>query len=413
MAHFAGQWIGPRGVEARWVEVRNGRIVATGPGDPPMAPQATGWLVPGPVNAHTHIGDTFLRDRPKPRGLAELVGPGGWKSQALAAATREERVAGMVAAVADMQARGTAGFLDFREGGLAGVAEARDAMRMQTGAPPHDLGTHPPDGEPGKRDAREPRARREDWQSASTLRAPEVGLPTAALRRGTSETASPVSGVVGKFFARGRTPGFHEDEATAVLNLADGIGISAVRDVGVRTAREWAEAAHEARKPFALHVSEGAREPIEEVVALQPAFVVHATHATRHDWSRLADANIPVVIAPRSNAYFGIKTPVDAMLACGLQLAIGTDNGMLHPFDLLEELGQLAAWYPEVPASTWLTMLAQGRPLAGLPWAVPRVGDVADLLVLPQRPWSVPAHRPRLAPRTLADGAQTHHADSA
>ena len=41
-----------------------------------------GTLIPMPVNAHTHIGDSFIRDEPRGE-LPEIVGPGGFKHRQL------------------------------------------------------------------------------------------------------------------------------------------------------------------------------------------------------------------------------------------------------------------------------------------------------------------------------------------
>jgi len=337
---FAGRLLHPDRVEEGFVEVEDGRVVASGRGEPEGAPHATGWIVPAPVNAHTHCADTFLRDVPgKPRTVKELVGPGGWKHRHLATADPAAQRAGVERLAAEMAAVGTARFLDFREGGVDGVR----------------------------------------W-----LRALAGDLPVGPV-------------VLGRP-ARG---GFDEDEAARVLAVADGIGLSGMRDVAYRDIEAWAEACHEAQKPFALHVGEDRRDDMGAVLALEPAFVVHVVHATTEDLDDLADARVPVVVCPRSNARFGRVPPVDRMLESGVAVAVGTDNGMLSDGDVRNELALLHARFPRIPVEDLLRMASHhGRRLAGLPPGLPvRRGDVAELVVLPDDPLPPgPARRPRLEP---------------
>jgi cytosine/adenosine deaminase-related metal-dependent hydrolase len=304
--------------------------VAWGEGAPPTRPDAEGWIVPSPVNAHTHVADTCLRDLPgKPATVPELVGPGGWKHRHLAAAQPAEMEAGIRRYVDEMAAVGTARFLDFREGGLHGVR----------------------------------------------------------LLKGLAD-ALPVRPVV---LGRPLRNTFDEAEAAALLAEADGIGLSARRDFERPADVEaWAEACHKARKPFALHASEARREDMEAILALEPSFLVHCTQATHDDLEAVADLGIPIVVSPRSNAYYGIKTPVDRMLAAGVDVAVGTDNGMLHDGDLWADVALVRAWYPGLRIDHLLRMATwTGRTVAGLPAALPpRTGQPLDVVVLPEHPLS-------------------------
>lgn len=84
--------------------------------------------------------------------------------------------------------------------------------------------------------------------------------------------------------------------------------------------------------------------------------VVHATQCTDADLAMLARAGAAVVTCPRSNVWVGAGVPpVAAMVAAGVRLAIGTDslasNDDLNVFGELRALHDLA---PEVPVRRWL-----------------------------------------------------------
>ncbi len=94
------------------------------------------WIVPAFFNAHTHIADTVAMDLPAHGSLAELVKPpDGLKHRILAATARVDLVRGMRSSIRTMIATGTAGFADFREGGVDGVAALREAAAGLTCRP--------------------------------------------------------------------------------------------------------------------------------------------------------------------------------------------------------------------------------------------------------------------------------------
>ncbi|MEM0158001.1 MAG: amidohydrolase family protein [Thermoplasmataceae archaeon] len=80
----------------------------------------TGTVIPSFINGHTHIGDSFITQEPY-GGIAEVVGPGGFKHRMLENARREEVVEGIRKSVKTMETTGTTSFIDFRESGLSGL----------------------------------------------------------------------------------------------------------------------------------------------------------------------------------------------------------------------------------------------------------------------------------------------------
>jgi len=86
-------------------------------------------ILPAFVNAHTHIGDSIAKEAGEGLSLDELVAPpDGLKHRLLRAATHDEKVAAMARTLRYMESTGTGTFLEFREGGVEGVAALRDAL---------------------------------------------------------------------------------------------------------------------------------------------------------------------------------------------------------------------------------------------------------------------------------------------
>lgn len=85
-------------------------------------------IAPCFVNAHTHLGDSVIKDPPF-LPLAQLVQPPhGLKHRILRKTSHVELVSSMKASLNDMIKTGTCAFCDFREGGLAGVQALHEAL---------------------------------------------------------------------------------------------------------------------------------------------------------------------------------------------------------------------------------------------------------------------------------------------
>ena len=129
-----------------------------------------------------------------------------------------------------------------------------------------------------------------------------------------------------------------EEELDSILGSCDGMGMSAVRDWPFDLLKRISRRTKAAGKVFSVHASEAIHEDIDMVLDLKPDFLVHMVKATDSDLVRCADAEIPVVVCPRSNEFFGLEPDVARLKRAGLQVALGTDNGMIARPDMLEEL---------------------------------------------------------------------------
>jgi len=262
---------GLRFSKGRWSEeflvVDGERVV--GFSDMPKGDVVRSILLPPLIDPHVHSGDTFLRDEFSAMevDLHEAVGPGGFKHRALRDSHTREIVFSIIRFIEEASGNGVRYAIDFREGGVSGVERLR----------------------------------------------------RAAVR-------SEASGLLTRIVPLGRPSNGDLDD---VLAWTEGLGLSAVRDIEWDDATAWAEAAHRAGKVLTLHVSEQEREDIERVLSLDPQFLVHCVECTDGDLERIAEAGVPVVVCPRSNARFGLDLDAAAMMDAGVTVMLGTDNGMV------------------------------------------------------------------------------------
>jgi cytosine/adenosine deaminase-related metal-dependent hydrolase len=93
-----------------------------------------------------------------------------------------------------------------------------------------------------------------------------------------------------------------------------------------------------------------------------PPLLVHMVHASADDRRIAREAGATVVLCPRSNLHIGGRLPdVGALLADGLPIAVGTDSLASTPdLSLWAELATLTAHFPAVPAARWLDAASRG-----------------------------------------------------
>jgi cytosine/adenosine deaminase-related metal-dependent hydrolase len=244
----------------------------------------TGWIVPKTVNCHTHLGDGFIT-RPEGCTVEELVAPpNGLKHRMLRTVGEQTQVSCMRESITSMSESGTSHFIDFRESGLEGTRRLLMAS-LGSGAIPVILG-----------------------------------------RPETSDA----------------------NEISALLSVADGIGISAISDLDDEHLNEINGHVKATGKILGLHASETKREDFGKILDLKPNILVHMIEATSRDMKDCAAARVPVAICPSSNKYFGIRPPLEKMLEAGITVCLGSDNAMLAKPDIL---GEVLALREIIPAS--------------------------------------------------------------
>jgi cytosine/adenosine deaminase-related metal-dependent hydrolase len=245
--------------------------------------EVNGLILPKTVNCHTHLGDAFM-ERPAKCSVEELVAPpNGLKHRMLRKISQEQQISSMREAISCMTATGTSHFIDFRECGLEGVRRLLIAS-LGSGAMPIIL------GRPESQDV---------------------------------------------------------DEISALLSVADGIGISAISDMDYDFLRQISEHARASNKIFAMHASEVKNEDIDKILALKPDFLVHMIESSVSDLEACGSAGVPIVICPTSNSFFGLKPPIREMLDAGVKTCLGSDNAMLAKPSIIGEVQILRKMFPE------------------------------------------------------------------
>ncbi len=247
-------------------------------------------IAPCFVNAHTHIGDSVIKDPPY-LPLEELVQPPhGLKHRILNETSNNDLVSSMKASIADMIKTGTCAFADFREGGLAGVKALKEALET-----PHS--------------------------------------ETPYLNTGTTG----INKIEAKIFGR------PVNGDMSYLELCDGTGLSSTSDLEIGTIRHIVQRTKEKRKKFAIHAGERDSSDITAAIELMPDFLIHLTRAGNKELKAISDAGIPVVVCLRSNLITGSGLPpVKKMLDEDILVAAGTDNVMLNSVNMFSEMEFLA-----------------------------------------------------------------------
>ena len=132
------------------------------------------------------------------------------------------------------------------------------------------------------------------------------------------------------------------DELESLLTVVDGIGMSAVSDMGFEELVTISGQTKKAGKGFAIHASEAIQENSDEYLELKPDLLVHMVKADSDNLNACSAAGVPIAVCPRANAFFGLKPPVQQMLDADIKVCLGTDNAMLASPDIFAEMKLLA-----------------------------------------------------------------------
>ncbi|TFF98514.1 MAG: chlorohydrolase [Promethearchaeota archaeon] len=234
-------------------------------------------LIPGLINSHVHIGDSFAKERGYNKDLIEIVAPpNGLKHKLLKNIAIEFKNKGIQNAAYEMITNGITYFIDFREEGLEGVKLLKDALK-DSPIKYLILG----------------RFKNYDEIEYIFKEADGIGLSSY----------------------KNITPQIKEILQRKKINYKKNIST------------HHAEVKRN-KKRFKKIIKDGLIDVI-----------IHGTHLSANDLKILRKKDIGLVFCPRSNGYFGVGfPPVMEALETSIQFSLGTDNIMNIAPDLFEEL---------------------------------------------------------------------------
>ena len=323
-----------------WVLVGGGRVLACGgPRDPvPPADRIEDVrydeplaILPGLVNAHTHLELSWMRGRVPPASSMPV-----WVSRLLA----ERRTAGgdprepIAGAIHEMRASGTS-----LAGDVTNTLAAWEAIAgsdLSAAVFLELLGFTAADPSALVEDARE---RLEDLMPLERIRtavvphAPYSVSPDLMRAIARAADAAPISVHLGE-----------SAEEMEFLRAGTGVWRTLLEDLGA-----WS-AGWEAPGCGPVEYLDRLGLVTERLVA------VHAVQLDDGELARLADAGATVVTCPRSNRWVGAGTPpVERFYASGVRVAVGTDSlASVEDLNLFAELAAVRRVAPAVPGARLL-----------------------------------------------------------
>jgi cytosine/adenosine deaminase-related metal-dependent hydrolase len=335
---FRARWLLPiiaPPIDGGWIEIAGGRIATLGRGRPPGPCRDLGdvAVLPGLVNAHTHLELSWLAGRIPPaehmvdwiRALmaARRAGPPGGDA---------ERTRTMREAVAQLEAAGTV-----LVGDVTNTLESATALRQSTlaGVIFYEL--------LGFREAN-PRERvAQAWSLIDTVPRFEHSVVAHA--------PYSVSPALFTEIARRRRPG-----APLAVHLAESAAEIEFLQTGTGPFRELLEDLDIWDDDW---MPPGC-DPVEYLDRLEylqaGTIVVHGVHLTDDGLDRLRDRGGALVTCPRSNVWVGAGLPrIAHAYAEGVRVAIGTDSLASVPtLSIFDELAELRRIAPDVAAAKLL-----------------------------------------------------------
>lgn len=258
-------------------------------------------IIPGFVNAHTHIGDSIAKDITLNSSVDERIHPVfGAKPKVLKKTKPSQLASFMKNTCSSMLQKGITTFVDFREGGLEGVNLLKGVL-SQVPIRSIILG------------------RIDYYQNPKQIRQNSV------------------------------LPRERQEELDEILKKCDGIGISGANENSNSVLKSYSKtkklrAIHAAETKESVNQSKKITKKSEVIRALElkPHFLVHMSFASKSELNLVAKKTRGIVVCPRANAALAEGIPdVDLMLKSRCNVTIGTDNVMINSPDMFREMDYL------------------------------------------------------------------------
>lgn len=237
-------------------------------------------IIPGLINSHIHIGDSFAKEIGYNKGLIETVAPpDGIKHQSLKKTNQKDKIQGIKKASIEMISNGITYFIDFRENGINGIKLLKKALRNRS-IQYIILGRF------GNKNEIKDIFKNADGIGLSSYRIVDSEIKkTLSINKETYQKLITC----------------HHAELKRKPKLFERIIKDGIIDV-----------------------------------------IIHGTKLSQMDLNELKNSSISLVLCPRCNGYFGVGfPPILDILKLNIPISIGTDNIMVNSPDLFEELRYL------------------------------------------------------------------------
>ena len=237
-------------------------------------------MIPGLINSHTHIVDSFAKEMGFNRDLTEIVAPpNGMKHSLLKNTSQDVKIKGIKNAVFEMLSNGITFFIDFRERNIEGIHLLKDTIK---------------------------------------------NFPLDCLILGRFTEAKEIEEILkegdGIGFSSYNNISLHVKERLEYYKNKFQKPI-ACHDSEVKRDKSLLE----------YIINDGLID-----------IIVHGTHYTNDDLELIHHKKISLVLCPRSNGYFGVGfPPIADIIKLQIPISLGTDNIMINNTDLFEELRYL------------------------------------------------------------------------
>ena len=113
-----------------------------------------------------------------------------------------------------------------------------------------------------------------------------------------------------------------------IKDKVNGIELSAISDIDLSFGISLSKAARAEKGITGIHFSERYREDISSLKEINPDLVIHCLYCTKEDIHELAGLEIPIVITPRSNVFYGERKDYNDLCRETDLVLLGTDNAM-------------------------------------------------------------------------------------
>lgn len=237
-------------------------------------------MMPGFINSHVHIGDSFAKEAGINMNLVDVVAPpNGLKHKLLETIPEAIKIRGMINSVLEMLSNGITFFIDFREKGLQGISLLKKALK---------------------------------------------DFPINYLVLGRFETYNEVEPVykiadgIG-FASYTHIPLKVKELLRKLINKNKKI-----------------IACHDAELARDKIVFD---DIIQDGIVNN---IIHGTQYLNEDLKIIKEKNLSIILCPRSNGYFGVGfPPINNIVKLNIPISLGTDNVMVNSLDLFEEMRYL------------------------------------------------------------------------